>query len=241
MEPVATRTHGADARVAAPGRYACRAKRALDVAGATIALPLAAPLLAVAAILVKIEDRGPVFFRQERVGMGGRTFSILKLRTMVVGAEHRGPGLRTARDDARITRLGRVLRRTSIDELPQLLQVLRGQMSLVGPRPTVASQVARYSTHQRRRLEVKPGIAGWAQLNGRNTIPWESRIELDLWYIDHWTLGLDLAILARTAWQLLRGSPTYGVDGLNDDFGVDPFETRSGQDSRPVTIATHLR
>jgi lipopolysaccharide/colanic/teichoic acid biosynthesis glycosyltransferase len=180
--------------------------RALDVAGAGVGLALASPLLALAAIATRLESPGPALYRQRRVGLHGEEFELLKLRTMVVGAEHQGAGYAIDRGDARITRVGRVLRRLSIDELPQLVNVLRGEMSLVGPRPTLAYQVERYTEHQRRRLEVKPGITGWAQIHGRATLPWEERIELDVWYVEHRSGWLDARILLRTPLALFAGT-----------------------------------
>jgi lipopolysaccharide/colanic/teichoic acid biosynthesis glycosyltransferase len=182
------------------------AKRALDVAGASVGLLVSAPFLAAAAAAVKLEDRGPVLYRQRRVGKGGSEFDLLKLRTMVVGAERLGAGYALDEGDPRITRAGRVLRRLSVDELPQLWNVVRGDMSLVGPRPTLAYQVERYTERQRRRLEVKPGITGWAQINGRASLPWSERIELDVWYVEHRSLWLDLRILARTPFALFTGT-----------------------------------
>ncbi len=184
-------------------------KRVLDVLGATLGLTLSAPLLAASAIAVRLEDAGPVFFRQERVGQDERLFEVLKLRTMIVDAHLQGAGYAVDEGDARITRIGQLLRRTSIDELPQLWNVLRGEMSLVGPRPTLAYQVERYTDRQRRRLEVKPGLTGWAQINGRASLSWPERIELDVWYVEHRSLALDLRILLRTASVLLRPGVVY--------------------------------
>jgi lipopolysaccharide/colanic/teichoic acid biosynthesis glycosyltransferase len=180
--------------------------RALDATLAGAGLVLGAPLLALAAAGIKLEDGGPVFYRQTRVGKDGVDFELLKLRTMVVGAETRGAGFAVDEGDPRITRAGRVLRRLSIDELPQLWNVLRGDMSLVGPRPTLRYQVEQYDAHQRRRLDVKPGITGWAQIQGRATLPWARRIELDVWYVDHRSAWLDLRILARTPLALFGGT-----------------------------------
>jgi lipopolysaccharide/colanic/teichoic acid biosynthesis glycosyltransferase len=184
-------------------------KRALDVLGATVGLTLSAPLLAASAVAVRLEDRGPVFFRQERVGQDGRLFEVLKLRTMVVNAHTQGAGYAVDKGDSRITRVGSLLRKTSLDELPQLWNVLRGEMSLVGPRPTLAYQVERYTDRQRRRLEVKPGLTGWAQVNGRASLAWPERIELDVWYVEHRSLALDLRILLRTVSVLLRPGVVY--------------------------------
>jgi len=189
-----------------------RAKRALDVVGASIGLALSAPILAASALAVRLEDGGPVFFRQERVGIAGSTFTVVKLRTMVVGAEGKGAGYAVDRGDARITRVGRLLRGASIDELPQLWNVLVGDMSLVGPRPTLAYQVERYDERQRRRLDVRPGLTGWAQVNGRAALSWPERIELDVWYVEHRSLALDLRILLRTAAVLARPGVVYRSD-----------------------------
>jgi lipopolysaccharide/colanic/teichoic acid biosynthesis glycosyltransferase len=180
--------------------------RAADVAGAGLALLLASPALGIAALAIKLGDRGPVLYRQRRVGRNGEEFELLKLRTMVVGAEQEGAGFAVDEGDPRITRAGRLLRRLSIDELPQLWNVLRGEMSLVGPRPTLGYQVERYTDRQRRRLEVKPGLTGWAQIHGRAQLPWEDRIELDVWYVEHRSPWVDLKILARTPSALFRGT-----------------------------------
>jgi lipopolysaccharide/colanic/teichoic acid biosynthesis glycosyltransferase len=180
--------------------------RAADVAIAGGVLLLASPVLALAALLVKLEDGGPVLYRQTRVGKEGSDFELLKLRTMVVGAETMGAGLAVNRGDERITRAGRLLRKLSLDELPQLWNVVRGEMSVIGPRPTLRYQVEQYDDRQRHRLDVKPGITGWAQVNGRAALPWAERIELDVWYVEHRTPLLDLRILARTPFALFRGT-----------------------------------
>jgi lipopolysaccharide/colanic/teichoic acid biosynthesis glycosyltransferase len=184
--------------------------RAVDTALGGIGLTLASPLLAAAAVAIKLEDGGPVFYRQRRVGLNGDEFKLLKLRTMEVGAETKGAGYAVNEGDPRITSVGRLLRRLSIDEVPQLWNVVRGDMSLVGPRPTLAYQVERYTPRQRRRLEVRPGITGWAQIHGRARLPWEDRIELDVWYVEHRSPLLDLKILARTPAALFAG--TYKGD-----------------------------
>ena len=180
--------------------------RLVDVALAGIGLVLTSPVLAAAAAAIKLEDGGPVLYRQTRVGKDGRDFEVLKLRSMLVGAEHHGAGYAVDRGDARITRVGRFVRRTSIDELPQLWNVVRGDMSVVGPRPTLRYQVERYDARQRRRLEVRPGLTGWAQVHGRATLPWADRIELDVWYVEHRSPLLDLKILLRTPLALLGGT-----------------------------------
>ena len=186
--------------------------RALDLAIAGVVLALSAPLLALAALAIKLESHGPVFYRQRRVGRAGRPFELWKLRTMVRGAETLGAGIYVLEGDTRITRVGRLLRRYSLDELPNLVNVLRGEMAVVGPRPTVQEQVDRYTDRQRLRLEVKPGITGWAQINGRTSLPWPERIELDVWYVEHRSLRLDLRILARTARMLASGHGLYSED-----------------------------
>jgi lipopolysaccharide/colanic/teichoic acid biosynthesis glycosyltransferase len=178
----------------------------LDAGAAGLGLAVTSPLLAAGALAIKLDDGGPVLYRQRRVGLDGREFELLKLRTMEVGAEQRGSGWAVNEGDPRITRAGRVLRRLSLDELPQLWNVLRGDMSLIGPRPTLAYQVERYTPRQRRRLEVKPGITGWAQIHGRAQLPWDERIELDVWYVEHRSPWLDLKILARTPLALLGGT-----------------------------------
>jgi len=180
--------------------------RALDVAGASLGLVLASPFLAAAALAIKLDGGGPVLYRQQRVGKDGREFELVKLRTMVVGAERQGAGWAVDHGDSRITRVGSVLRRLSLDEVPQLWNVVRGEMSLIGPRPTLAYQVEQYTPHQRRRLDVRPGITGWAQVQGRASLPWEERIELDVWYVDHRSPWLDLKILARTPLALFGGT-----------------------------------
>ncbi|MDQ3161843.1 MAG: sugar transferase [Actinomycetota bacterium] len=180
--------------------------RALDVALAGAGLAVASPLLAAAAVAIKLEDGGPVLYRQTRVGKDGGDFELLKLRTMIVGAEQQGAGFAVDRGDSRITRVGRLLRRTSLDELPQLLNVVRGEMSLIGPRPTLRYQVERYSDHQRRRLDVLPGITGWAQIHGRASLAWAERIELDVWYVEHRSPLTDLLILLRTPLALFGGT-----------------------------------
>jgi lipopolysaccharide/colanic/teichoic acid biosynthesis glycosyltransferase len=180
--------------------------RALDVVGASLGLALASPFLAAAAIAIKLDDRGPVLYRQQRVGKDGHEFELVKLRTMVVGAERQGAGWAVNHGDTRITRVGSVLRRISLDEVPQLWNVVRGEMSLIGPRPTLAYQVEQYTPHQRRRLDVRPGITGWAQVQGRASLPWEERIELDVWYVDNRSPWLDAKILARTPLALFGGT-----------------------------------
>jgi lipopolysaccharide/colanic/teichoic acid biosynthesis glycosyltransferase len=183
--------------------------RVLDVTIAALGLAIASPLLALAMLAIRIESRGSPVYRQRRVGRDGEPFELLKLRTMVAGAERIGARLAVNEGDPRITRMGALLRRFSLDELPNLVNVLRGDMAIVGPRPTIQAQVDQYTDRQRRRLEVKPGITGWAQVNGRASLPWPERIELDVWYVDNRSLLLDLRIIARTVRMLATGHGLY--------------------------------
>ena len=184
--------------------------RWLDVAIAIVALVVSAPVLAIAALAIKFDSRGPVLYLARRVGRDGVDFELYKLRTMHTGNDPVGVGTPVLAGDPRVTRVGEFLRRFSLDELPNLVNVVRGEMAVVGPRPTLAAQVDDYTPHQRRRLEVKPGLTGWAQVNGRAGIPWDERIELDVWYVEHRTAALDLRILARTARLLITGHGLYG-------------------------------
>jgi lipopolysaccharide/colanic/teichoic acid biosynthesis glycosyltransferase len=186
--------------------------RIVDIAVAAVALVLTSPLQLAAMVAVRIESHGSPIYRQRRVGRDGEPFEMLKLRTMVSGAEHTGAGMAVNYGDPRITRVGRILRRFSIDELPNLVNVLRGEMSIVGPRPTIQVQVDQYTERQRRRLDVKPGLTGWAQVNGRASLPWHERIELDLWYVEHRSFLLDLRIIAMTVHMLVTGSGLYKGD-----------------------------
>jgi lipopolysaccharide/colanic/teichoic acid biosynthesis glycosyltransferase len=201
-----------------------RRKRALDVAGALALLAVGAPVIGAAMVAVRLESHGHPIYRQRRVGRDGEPFELYKLRTMVSGAEHFGAGLAVDQGDARITRIGALLRRTSVDELPNLFNVLRGEMSLVGPRPTIQVQVDRYTDRQRGRLAVLPGITGWAQVNGRASLPWAERIELDLWYVERATLWLDLRILALSARMAITGHGLYrgATGGWRDPPRRDP-------------------
>jgi lipopolysaccharide/colanic/teichoic acid biosynthesis glycosyltransferase len=195
-------------------------RRAVDVVVATAVLVVASPLLVAAAIAIRVSSAGPAIYRQRRVGLHGREFDVLKLRTMVAGAERLGAGLAVDEGDARITRVGALLRRSSLDELPNLWNVVRGEMSLIGPRPTVPAQVALYDDRQRGRLAIKPGMTGWAQVNGRASLPWSERIELDLHYIAHRSPLLDARIVARTITVLLGGGGVYrGETGGWDGSG----------------------
>jgi len=196
-------------------------KRIIDVLISGIGLIILFPIFAIIGILIKLDSKGPVFFIQERVGKNGKIFRAYKLRTMVDNAEKMGLGYEMKKDDERITRIGKYLR-WGIDELPQLINVFRGEMSLVGPRPTLPYQVEKYSKREKRRLEVKPGITGWALVNGRNILSWPERIKLDIWYIDHWSLWLDLKILFKTIWVvILTREGVYGKDGVNRGYSED--------------------
>jgi lipopolysaccharide/colanic/teichoic acid biosynthesis glycosyltransferase len=184
-------------------------RRAVDILVAAAGLVLASPVLLAAIIAIRLESKGGAIYRQRRVGLDGHEFDVLKLRTMVDGAERIGAGLAVNAGDTRITRVGKLLRRTSLDELPNLVNVLRGEMSIVGPRPTLPHQVAQYTERERGRLAIRPGITGWAQVNGRTSLPWAQRIELDLWYIEHRTWRLDLRILWLSARMVFGGEGLY--------------------------------
>ena len=184
--------------------------RAFDLVVASVALLLAAPFLLVAMVAIKLDSRGPATYRQRRIGKDREPFDLYKLRTMRVGADPVGVGTPVLEGDPRVTRVGRLLRRLSLDETLNLVNVLRGEMAIVGPRPTIQPQVELYTPRQRRRLEVKPGLTGWAQVNGRAGIPWEERIELDVWYVENRSPALDMRILARTARLLVTGHGLYG-------------------------------
>ncbi|MEJ7784119.1 MAG: sugar transferase [Solirubrobacteraceae bacterium] len=184
-------------------------RRGFDIVVAAIAAVVTAPVVALAMLAIRLESGGHPIYRQRRVGKDGEEFDMLKLRTMVSGAERIGAGLAVNEGDTRITRVGRFLRRYSIDELPNLVNVLRGEMSLIGPRPTIQVQVAQYTERQRGRLSIKPGLTGWAQIHGRTSLPWEERIELDLWYVEHRRWRVDVAIVWRTVKMLVNGDGLY--------------------------------
>jgi lipopolysaccharide/colanic/teichoic acid biosynthesis glycosyltransferase len=206
--------------------------RAADVAIAVVALALASPVLLVSAIAIKLGSRGPVVYRQRRVGLNGAEFELWKLRTMEQGSDPVGVGTAITRDDPRVTAAGRVLRRLSLDELPNLVNVLRGEMAIVGPRATLPAQVDLYTERQRRRLELKPGVTGWAQTHGRAGIPWEERIELDVWYADHRSLWLDLKIIAATPIVLARGSGLAAPDPFAGSDPDSPLRRAAEQESQ---------
>jgi len=192
-------------------------KRLLDIIASFVGIVLLLPFFLLSAAAIKLDDSGPVFFRQERTGQNRRIFKIFKFRTMVQDAEKKGAGVFVEMDDPRITRVGKFLRRTSLDELPQLFNIFKGDMSLVGPRPTLAYQVEKYNERQLQRLSVKPGITGWAQVHGRSALTWPERIELDLWYIDNWSFLLDIKILIKTLGVVL------GKKNLYKPVGYDPI------------------
>jgi len=193
-------------------------KRIIDVVISGIGLIILFPIFIIIGILIKLDSKGSVLFTQERVGKDGKIFRAYKLRTMVDNAEKLGLGYEIAKDDDRITRVGKHLR-WGIDELPQLINVFKGEMSLVGPRPALPHQVEKYSERERRRLEVKPGITGWALVNGRNRLSWPERIKLDIWYIDHWSMWLALKVLFKNIWVVIfTREGIYGKDGINWDY-----------------------
>jgi lipopolysaccharide/colanic/teichoic acid biosynthesis glycosyltransferase len=212
--------------------------RAADVAIAALSLLLASPLLAIAAVAIKLGSKGPVIYRQRRVGLAGEEFELRKLRTMHQGADPVGVGTAVVADDPRVTGAGRMLRRFALDELPNLVNVLRGEMAIVGPRATLPAQVALYTPRQRRRLELKPGITGWAQIHGRAGIPWEERIELDVTYAENRSLGLDLKIIALTPVVLLRGEGLTAPDqfaGAAEDSPLRRAAERETAEAEPET------
>lgn len=193
-------------------------KRIFDILVSGIALIVLLPIFTIIGIFIKLDSKGPVFFIQKRAGKDGRIFEAYKLRTMIIDAEKMGLGYEIEKNDARITRVGKYLR-WGIDELPQIINVFKGEMSLVGPRPALPHQVERYPKRDKRRLEVKPGITGWALINGRNALSWSERIKLDIWYIDHWSFWLDLKILFKTIWVVIfTREGLYGKDGINWDY-----------------------
>lgn len=202
-----------------------RMKRLLDIALSVAGLIILCPLFLVVAILIKLDSKGPVFFVQDRVGKDGWVFRAYKFRTMIQGAADQGAGLLIeGQDDPRITKVGKFLRRWSLDEMPQFINIVRGEMSVVGPRPTLLYQVEQYDEFQRRRQEVKPGITGWAQIHGRNLLSWPERIEYDVWYVDNWSFRLDMEIILRTFSVLFKKEGLYAD---REKFAIRP------QDERP--------
>ncbi|MBC8228056.1 sugar transferase [bacterium] len=181
----------------------------------TFGIIIISPLLLIIALAVKLSSRGPIIFQQIRSGLDCKPFTAYKFRTMVEGAEHIGLGYEVAENDSRITKVGKFLRDTSLDELPQLFNILKGEMSLIGPRPTIPSEVAKFTERQKMRQQAKPGISGWAQVNGRNLLSWDEKIELDIWYVENWSFLLDLKILWKTIFVLLKRDELYGQDGIS--------------------------
>ena len=213
-------------------------KRAFDLVLSLLALLLLFPLMLLLALLVKIDSKGPVFFKQERIGRGGRVFRILKFRSMVVNAEHTGSGVYSRKGDARVTRVGRFIRATSLDELPQLINILRGDMALIGPRPPLTYHpwpIGEYTDEQRRMFDVRPGITGWAQVNGRKEVEWHRRIELNVWYVDHVSLGLDLKIFFMTIFKVLRNADNANVgETVAKTESVPTSEATPAEETAPV-------
>lgn len=194
-------------------------KRIFDILVSLIGLVVLSPLFLVVAILIKMDSFGKIFFMQERIGKNERPFFPVKFRTMQEGAVNMGLGWTVSQNDNRITRIGGFLRKYGIDEFPQLINVLKGEMSLVGPRPTLRYQVEKYNDFQKKRLLVKPGLAGWALIHGRNLLSWEERIKYDIWYVENWSLWLDIIIIFKTFYLIfIKKEGVYGKDGINDSF-----------------------
>ena len=194
-------------------------KRIFDILIAFLALVLLVPLFLIIAILIKMDSKGSVFLKQERIGRNGKPFYPFKFRTMVEGAVHKGLGYTVAEHDERITNVGKFLRKWGIDEFPQIINIIKGEMSLVGPRPTFRYQVEKYNDFQKKRLLVKPGLTGWAIIHGRNSLTWEERIKYDVWYVEHWSLWLDFKILFKTFYLIfIKQEGAYGKGGINDPF-----------------------
>jgi undecaprenyl phosphate N,N'-diacetylbacillosamine 1-phosphate transferase len=193
-------------------------KHVLDFCASSLLLIALLPVFLIIALLIKIDSRGPIFFKQERVGKDGRLFMMYKFRTMVDNAINIGLGLRLAKNDVRITTVGKYLRDWSLDELPQLFNIIKGDMSIIGPRPTLQDQVQHYNTFQQKRLSMKPGVTGWAQVNGRNDLIWEERMPLDVWYIEHYSLSLDAKILFRTFGVWFTQQGLYSKTGINEGY-----------------------
>ncbi len=194
-------------------------KKIIDFFGAIAGLIILCPLFLVAVILIKLDSAGPIIFRYERIGKNGKPFKPFKFRTMEKGAMERGLGYGVAEKDERITRIGKFFRKWGVDELPQLFNVLIGEMSLVGPRPTFKYQTEKYNEFQRKRLSVKPGLTGWALIHGRNSLSWEERIKYDVWYVENWSLWLDVKILIGTfIFIFIKREGVYGRGGVNDPF-----------------------
>lgn len=204
--------------------------RLIDIISSVIGLAILSPLFWVVAILIKLDSKGSVFFRQERVGKNGQLFKTWKFRTMIEEAVSKGLDYNVTKDDPRITKVGRILRNWGLDELPQLVNVLKGEMSIVGPRPTLKYQVEQYNDFQCKRLLVKPGITGWALIHGRNLLNWEERIKYDVWYIENQSLWFDFKIMLKTVWVVfIKREGVYGKGGINDEFTSPLSEVKSAK------------
>ena len=213
-------------------KFKLAVKHSIDFVISLVLLILLSPLFLIVALIIKLESRGPVFFKQDRIGKDGELFVIYKFRSMVNNADKMGAGINLSKDDNRITPFGHFIRNWSIDELPQLINILIGDMSIIGPRPTITYQVERYSERQRKRLNMRPGVTGWAQVNGRNSLPWVKRIEYDIWYVENYSLLLDLKIFIKTFRVALLREGLYGEDGVNDDFDVTTIEPENEKEQR---------
>lgn len=199
-------------------RFELSIKHALDFTVGILFIVALSPLFLLIALLIKLDSRGPVFFKQERVGKNGRLFTLYKFRSMINHAENLGPGLALWQNDSRITSVGNFLRKYSLDELPQIVNIIKGEMSFIGPRPTLLYQVKQYNDFQQKRLLMRPGISGWAQVNGRNTLSWQQRIALDVWYVEHYSIVLDVKIFFKTFPVIFNRKGIYGKEGINQDF-----------------------
>lgn len=195
--------------------YARHVKRALDILIALLGLLIASPVLLLTAIAVKLDSKGPAIFKQPRLGLNGRVFNIYKFRSMKVGSEHTGTGVYSRKDDVRVTRVGKIIRATSIDELPQLINLLNGTMSAIGPRPALTYHPWRYEEYteeQKKMFLVRPGVTGWAQVNGRKDVEWHRRIELNVWYVENVSFMLDVKVLFRTIFKVIVNADNVNVE-----------------------------
>lgn len=206
-------------------------KRFLDVLVSAVALVVLSPLLLLLALLVRLTSEGPAIFKQKRIGKDGKVFEIYKFRSMCVGAEGQGSGVYSGKGDARVTKIGKILRATSLDELPQFVNILKGEMSFIGPRPPLTYHpwdYSEYTKEQLRMFEVRPGITGWAQVNGRKDVEWNRRIELNVWYVDHMSLWLDIKIMFMTVFKVLKNADNENtVATVQRESVQTPAETES--------------
>ena len=207
-------------------------KNAFDIILGMCVLAAVLPFFVLIALFIKLDSTGPVFFKQQRVGANGKVFYIYKFRTMIVNAVNVGAGLNIIDNDPRITKMGQYLRNWSLDELTQIINIVKGEMSFIGPRPTLEYQVENYTPHQRKRLNMKPGITGWAQINGRNNIPWEERIDLDIWYVDNWSIWLDMTILFKTPKVVFTKDDVYSSAGVSYDFNGSKVNKKGTKDNK---------